>query len=71
MIGNGTVGKIPNLTISNLYVNDGFKHNLFSSSQFYDKRYEIVFNAKSCVIKDELNKVMFVDKRIDNIYSND
>ena len=54
---------------TNIVFIKGFKHNLLTISQFYDKGNPIFFNGNLCLIISDNNKqIKLVGKRIDNIY---
>ena len=47
----------------------GLKHNLFSISQFCDKRNKVTFDSNYCIVENQNNKqIKLIDKRINNIY---
>lgn len=49
----GTIGNSP-ISINNVWLLDGLKHNLMSISQFCDCGYEVMFNKNNCIIMNEL-----------------
>lgn len=40
--------EVENVIIKNIALVDGFRHNLFSVSQFYDKKYKVNFRTLDC-----------------------
>jgi len=49
-IVGGDIGVKGNLTIQNVLLVEGIKHNLLSISQLCDKRLEVTFQAEICLI---------------------
>jgi len=43
VVGLGTVGQPYSITIRNVLLVDGLKHNFLSISQFYDDGHEVIF----------------------------
>ena len=69
IIGIGNVDKEHSPIIENvLYVNR-LKHNLLSISQLCDKRNRVIFDNAICTIESiKDNKILFVGKRVENVY---
>jgi len=68
IIGTGTTGNI-SISISNVCLVDGLKHNLLSISQFCDNGYDVLFDKTSCIIVNKNdNSIVFKGKRMDNVY---
>jgi hypothetical protein len=68
IIGTGTVGNA-SLSINDVWLVDGLKHNLLSISQFCDNGCVVTFNKESCIVsKDSDKSIVFEGKRIDNVY---
>ncbi|MCH96509.1 serine/threonine protein kinase SRPK1, partial [Trifolium medium] len=66
--GIGTVGN-SSLSISDVWLVDGLKHNLLSISQLCDSDYEVKFDKTSCtVVKDSDQSTVFKGKRKGNVY---
>ena len=70
IIGVGKIGKNLSISIDDVYLVDGLKHNLLSISQLCDKGYNIVFEHSKCIIHEKNNnKILFTAQRCDKIYS--
>ena len=69
ILGVGSVGMTPNLSIENVLLVDGLKFNLLSISKLCDKDYKVEFEKSKCSIKsiDGL-KTILVGQRHDNVY---
>ena len=68
IIGTGTIGNA-SISISNVWLIDGLKHNLMSISQFCDNGYYVLFDKTSCtVVNKNDNSIIFKGKRMDNVY---
>ncbi|CAJ2671829.1 unnamed protein product [Trifolium pratense] len=68
IIGTGTVGN-SSLSINDVWLVDGLKHNLLSISQFCDNGYVVVFNKESCTVtKQSDNSIIFKGLRKNNVY---
>ncbi|CAJ2645568.1 unnamed protein product [Trifolium pratense] len=68
IIGTGTVGN-SSLSINDVWLVDGLKHNLLSISQFCDNGYVVVFNKESCTVSKQSDKSMvFKGLRKNNVY---
>jgi len=68
IIGTGTIGNT-SISISNVWLVDGLKHNLLSISQFCDNGYDVLFDKISCtVVNKNYNSIIFKGKRMDNVY---
>lgn len=71
IIGIGTIGK-GNISIDDVLLVDGLKHNLLSISQLCDKGHKVVFKHDICeVVNNASNDVVFVGYRHSNIYKVD
>jgi len=46
ILGKGVVGNPSTITIKDVMLVDGLKHNLLSISQFYDNGFTITFNSQ-------------------------
>jgi len=46
ILGTGVVGNPSTITIKDVMLVDGLKHNLLSISQFYDNGFTITFNSQ-------------------------
>ena len=68
IIGTGTIGNA-SISINNVWLVDGLKHNLLSISQFCDNGYDVLFDKTSCtVVNKDDNSINFKGKRMDNVY---
>ncbi|CAJ2654631.1 unnamed protein product [Trifolium pratense] len=68
IIGTGTVGN-SSLSINDVWLVDGLKHNLLSISQFCDNGYVVVFIKESCTVsKQSDNSIVFKGMRKNNVY---
>jgi hypothetical protein len=68
IIGIGTIGN-SSLSINNVWLVDGLKHNLLSISQFCDSGYVVMFDKNTCTITRHSDKsVVFRGLRKDNVY---
>ncbi|CAJ2653255.1 unnamed protein product, partial [Trifolium pratense] len=68
IIGTGTVGN-SSLSINDVWLVDGLKHNLLSISQFCDNGYVVIFNKESCTVtKQSDNSIIFKGLRKNNVY---
>jgi len=68
IIGTRTIGNTF-ISINNVWLVDGLKHNLLSISQFCDNGYDVLFNKTSCtVVNKDDNSIIFKGKRMDNVY---
>ncbi|CAJ2637412.1 unnamed protein product [Trifolium pratense] len=68
IIGTSTVGN-SSLSINDVWLVDGLKHNLLSISQFCDNGYVVVFNKESCIVsKQSDNTIVFKGMRKNNVY---
>ena len=57
------------ITIKDVILVEGLKHNLLSISQFCDNGFTITFNSHSCIIEhNDDNEIMFKGLRVDNVY---
>jgi hypothetical protein len=58
------------LSINNVWLVDGLKHNLLSISQFCDSGYVVMFNKNACTVsKDDSDKsLVFRGQRKGNVY---
>ena len=68
IVGQGKVDKSPNLTIDDVLLVNGLKHNLLSISQLCDKNCKIVFEPSRCVVYDDNECALFMCSRNNNIY---
>jgi len=68
IISTGTIGNT-SISINNVWLVDGLKHNLLSISQFCDNGYDVLFDETSCtVVNKSDNSIIFKGKRMDNVY---
>jgi len=57
------------ISINNVWLVDGLKHNILSISQFCDNGYDVLFDKIRCtVVNKNDNSIVFKGKRIDNAY---
>ena len=49
IIGSGTIGN-SSISINNVWLVDGLKHNLLSISQFCDNGYDVLFVKNNCTV---------------------
>jgi len=68
IIGTRTIGNCF-ISINNVWLVDGLKHNLLSISQFCDNGYDVMFDKTNCtVINKNGNSIIFKGKRTNNVY---
>ena len=68
IIGSGTIGN-SSISINNVWLVDGIRHNLLSISQFCDNGYDVLFVKNNCtVIKISDQSIVFKGKRRKNVY---
>jgi len=68
IIGSSTIGN-SSISINNVWLVDGLKHNLLSISQFCDNGYDVLFVKKDCtVINTHDQSIVFKGKRRNNVY---
>jgi len=68
IIGTGTIGNTF-ISINNMWLVDGLRHNLLSISQFCDNGYDVMFDKTNCtVVNKNDNSIVFKGNRIDNVY---
>jgi len=68
IIGSGTIGN-SSISINNVVLVDGLKHNLLSISQFCDNGYDVLFVKNNCtVIKTIDQSIVFKGNRRNNVY---
>jgi len=66
--GSGTTGNC-SVSINNVWLVDGLKHNLLSISQFCDNGYDVLLVKNNCtVIKTSDQSIVFKGKRRNNVY---
>jgi len=69
ILGRGNVGTRSSTTIENVLYVEGLRHSILSISQLCDKGYKVNFKANGCTIShDSSGKVLFIGKRVNNIY---
>ena len=69
ILGKGSIGNPLTITISNVMLVDGLRHNLLSISQLCDNGYKVTFAKDCCMIAhNEKKDCMFNGVRVDNIY---
>jgi len=68
IIGSGTIGN-STISINNVWLVHGLRHNLLSISQFCDNVYDVLFVKSNCTVinKDDQSRV-FKGKRRNNVY---
>jgi len=68
IIGTGTIGN-SSISINNVWLVDGLRHNLLSISQFFDNGYDVLFVKNNCIVinKDD-QSIVFKGKRRNNVY---
>jgi len=68
IIGSGMIGN-SSISINNVWLVDGLKHNLLSISQFCDNGYDVLFVKNNCtMIKTIDQSIVFKGKRRNNVY---
>jgi len=68
IIGTGTI-RNASISINNVWLVDGLKHNLLSISQFCDNGYDVLFDKTSfTVVNKNDNSIIFKGKRMENVY---
>ena len=68
IIGTCTVGN-SSLSINNVWLVDGLKHNLLSISQFCDIGFVVLFDKNACTVtRDSDKSVVFRGLRKNNVY---
>lgn len=68
IIGMGTIGNSL-ISVNNVWLVSGLKHNLLSISQFCNSGYEVLFNKNLCLVINESDKsILFKCKRKRNVY---
>jgi len=68
IIGSGTIGN-SSISINNVWLVDGLRHNLLSISQFCDNGYDVLFVKNNyTVIKISDQSIVFKGKRRNNVY---
>jgi hypothetical protein len=68
IIGTGIVGN-SSLSINDVWLVDGLKHNLLSISQFFDNACVVMFDKNACTVtKDSDKSVVFRGLRKGNVY---
>ena len=71
MIGGGTVSLKPTMSINNVLLVDGLKHNLLSISQLCDSGNSVVFNRDQCIVNNSNRTRLFVANRRGYLYKID
>jgi len=68
IIGTGIIGN-SSISINNVWLVDGLRHNLLSISQFCDNGYDVLFVKNNCtVINKDDQSIVFKEKRRNNVY---
>jgi len=68
IIGTGQIGN-SSISINNVWLVDGLRHNLLSISQFCDNGYDVLFVKNNCtVINKDDQSIVFKGKRRNNVY---
>jgi len=68
ILGNGVIGNESSFNIKNVLMVEGLKHNLISISQLCDKGFKVKFEPNNCFIYDAYGSIVFIVKRVNNIY---
>jgi len=69
IVGNRDIKVKGNLTIQNVLLVEGLKHNLLSISQLCDKGLQVTFQPEICLISSEDSRhTHLVGKRVNNVY---
>jgi len=69
IIGSGDIGIKGSLTIQNVLLVEGLKHNLLSISQLCDKGLEVTFETEICLISSkDSREAHLVGKRVNIVY---
>ena len=72
IIGIGTISINDNISIDDVLLVQGLKHNLLSISQLSDKGYLMLFDNDCCkILNKEDNSTIFIAKRRNNVYTLD
>jgi len=61
IIGSGTIGN-SSISINNVWLVDGLRHNLLSISQFYDNGYDVLSEAYQTLTIIQMHSVVHVKK---------
>ena len=56
ILDKDSIGNPSSISISDVLLVEGLKHNLISISQLCDKGYKIVFSQECCIIENNVNK---------------
>lgn len=67
IIGTGMIGN-SSISINNVWLVEGLKHNLLSISQFCDNGYEVMFDKSFCTVMNNDKSVVFKGSRRGNVY---
>ena len=67
IIGTGMIGN-SSISINNVWLVEGLKHNLLSISQFCDIGYEVMFDKSFCTVMNNDKSVVFKGSRRGNVY---
>jgi len=68
IIGTGTIGN-STISINNVWLVDGLRHNLLRISQFCDNGYDVLFVKNNCtMINKDDQSIVFKGKRRINVY---
>jgi len=68
IIGSGTIGN-SSISIYNVWLVDGLRHNLLSINQFCDNGYDVLFVKSNCTVINKYNQsIVFKGKRRNNVY---
>jgi len=69
IVGNGDIEVKGNLTIHNVLLVEGLKHNLLSISQLCNKGMQATFQPEICLVSSgDLRHTHLVGKRVNNVY---
>jgi len=68
IISTGSIGNC-SISINDVWLVDGLKHNLLSICQFCDNGYDVMFDKTNCtVVNQNDNSIIYKGKMIDNVY---
>jgi len=71
IIGTRTISN-SSISINNVWLVDGLRHNLLSISQFCDSGYDVMFDKRNCtVINKSYKSIVFKGKGRKNVYKID
>ena len=68
ILDKGSVGNPSTITIYDVHLVEGLKHNLLSISQLCDKGYKFNFTNTCCIIENTEQNKLFKGIRVNNVY---